>query len=122
MKKTESVQTVNLFPVTALLIANLVGVLIAIVMLYGLHNKTTKPKPPKLDKIVSADRIGEIKLDRDRVRINLMTIGERPSDIQKVQEISISQEGFLKGFSQMQTFIDEMVEQGIVTRNEPANE
>lgn len=118
MKNTEPARTVNLFPMTVLLIANLVGICVAIVMLYGLHNKTKMPEPPQRQEIVTADRVGEIKLDRDRVRINLMSIGSKPSDIQKVQEISLPQEGFLKGFSQMQTFIDQMVEQGIVTRNE----
>lgn len=118
MKNTEPARTVNLFPVIVLLIANLIGVCIAVIMLYGLHNKTKAPITPQRQEIVAADRIGEIKLDRDRVRINLMSIGAKPSDIQKVQEISLPQEGFLKGFSQMQVFIDQLVEQGIVKRNE----
>lgn len=115
MKNQESATGVNLFPIMALLIANLVAVCIGLFMLVGLHRKT--PNAPATDAVMTADRIGEIKLDRGNVRINLMKFGS-DGKIGKVQEVAIPQDGFLKGFDSMQNFIDKLVENGIVEKKE----
>ena len=116
MKNQDSSPGVNLFPIIALLLANLVAVCIGLFMLVGLHRKV--PDASNSSTVLSADRIGEIKLDRDRVRINLMKFDDG-GKIQKVQEVSMPfQEGFLNGFDQMQTFVDKMVEEGIIEKTE----
>ncbi len=117
MKKSETTPNVNLFPIMALLIANLIAVCIGLFMLVGLHRKVPSA-PSDAKQILSADRIGEIKLDRGNVRINLMKYDSDGSSVDKVREVSIPLDGFNKGFSAMQTFVDKMVEKGIVQKRE----
>ena len=112
-----STPSVNLFPLTALLIANLVAVCFALFMLVGLHRKVATPPPTGDDNIVTADRIGGINLDRDRVRIDLINLDG--SKVNKVQEISLPlDEGFPEGLSRMQTFMEKMLEEGVLKKNE----
>lgn len=117
MKTQDTPNSVNLLPIIVLLIANLIAVCIGLFMLIGLHRKVPNA-PSDSSTVLSADRIGEIKLDRDRVRINLMKFDDG-GKIQKVQEVSMPfQDGFLNGFDQMQTFVDKMVEEGILEKSE----
>jgi len=117
MKNTESTSSVNLFPIIALLVANLIAVCIGLFMLVGLHRKVPSA-PTSGDAILSADRIGEIKLDRDKVRINLMKF-DSGGTIQKAQEFSLPlKDGYLAGLERMQTFVDKMVEEGIIEKTE----
>lgn len=117
MKKQDPPQSISLFPVIALLLANLVAVCIGLFMLVGLHRKVPDAPTKQATELV-ADRIGEIKLDRDKVKINLMKFDDA-GKIQRVQKISLPvEEGFLNGFERIQTFIDKMVEEGILEKSE----
>lgn len=117
MKRNETTtpSTVNLFPITALTVLTLLGVIAGLVMLWGLHNKVPKPAEQEMMTIVSADEIGEIKLDQNFVRINLMGRTES-GGIEKIQEIEIPLKNFAeRGYSRLNSFMDQMVEKGIIT-------
>ncbi|QEG24194.1 hypothetical protein [Mariniblastus fucicola] len=114
IKNEVSKPSVNLFPVLAMSMLTLLGVIAALVMLVGLHNKV-----PKADAAapasIAVSEIGNIKLDKDMVRINLMkrTAGGK---VDKLQEITIPLEKFAAGFQQQENFMEQMIEKGIITR------
>jgi hypothetical protein len=109
---TAAPQSVNLFPVTALAFLTLLGVIAGLVMLFGLHNKIQKS--PEMETIVVADEIGEIKLDQDMVRINLMKRTASGS-VEKLQEVELPLEKFAAGYPRLQSFMDQMIEKGIIS-------
>ena len=113
MKRNEPAsQSVNLFPVMALSCLTLLGVIVGLVMLFGLHNKIQKA--PEMETIVVADEIGEIKLDKSLVRINLM---KRNSDggIEKMQEVELPLDKFAAAYPRLQSFMGQLIEKEIIT-------
>jgi hypothetical protein len=120
MKRNETItqSNVNLFPNTALTFLTLLGVIVGLVMLWGLHNKVPKQEQQEMMTIVSADEIGEIKLDKNFVRINLMGRTES-GGIEKIQEIEIPLKNFAeRGYSRLNSFMDQMIEKGIITEQQ----
>ena len=114
MKNNEvTSSSVNLFPIMALSLLTLVGTIAAIVMLVGLHNKIQKS--PSVATTVSVDEIGDIKLDNNFVRINLMKRNTN-GKIDKLQEIAIPLENFTAGFQQQEKFMNQMIEKEIISR------
>ena len=115
MKRNETAapQSVNLFPLTALAFLTLLGVIAGLVMLFGLHNKIQKS--PEMETVVVADEIGEIKLDKDMVRINLMKRTPGGS-VDKMQEIELPLEKFAAAYPRLQSFMDQMIEKEIISK------
>lgn len=113
MKRNETAtQSVNLFPLLALSALTLLGVIAGLVMLFGLHNKIQKPAV--VESVISADDIGQIELDQNLVRINLMTKGTGDR-LQKSQQIEIPLTQFINsGYPRLKTFMDQMVEEGVI--------
>lgn len=116
MKRNESPSqsTVNLFPIAAISFLTLLGIAAALVMLWGLHNKIPKPPSEEMMTIVSADEIGEIKLERGLVKMNLMARNGN-GGIEKLQEIEIPLEKFAAGYPRLKSFMEQMIEKGIIT-------
>ena len=114
MNKNEATSSsVNLFPIMALSVLTLIGTIAAVAMLIGLHNKVQKD--PAVSSVVSVDEIGDIKLDQNLVRINLMK-RNASGKIDKIQEIAIPLESFAAGFEQQEKFMNQMIEKEIITR------
>ena len=114
MKRTETptAAATNLAPITGLSLLTLLGVIVSLVMLYGLHNKIQKT--PEVETILVADEIGEIKLDKSMVRINFMK--RNPGGkIEKLQEVELPLEQFASGYPRLKSFMDQMIEKGIIT-------
>ncbi len=114
IKNEPSSQSVNLFPLTALVFITLLGVLAGLVMLFGLHNKIQKS--PEMETIIVADEIGEIKLDKDMIRINLMK-RTASGGVEKMHEVELPLEKFASGggYSRLNSFMDQLIEKGILT-------
>ena len=113
MNKNEATSSsVNLIP-TGLSALTLIGTIAAVAMLIGLHNKIQKA--PEVSAAVSVDEIGDIKLDKNLVRINLMKRNAN-GKIDKLQEISIPLESFAAGFQQQERFMEQMLEKNILER------
>ena len=113
MKQNETASpSVNLTPLLAISVLTLIGVAAAVVMLFGLHNKIQKPA--MTDAVISADEIGQIELDKDLVRINLMTRTDT-GGLEKSQQITIPLDKFAAGgFSQIDSFKDLLIERDII--------
>jgi len=105
--------SVNLFPVLAISVLTLLCSIAAIVMLFGLHNKIQKA--PEVESVVAVDEIGDIKLDQNTVRINLMKRNAN-NKIDKLQEVTIPLENFMAGFQQQEEFMEQLIEKEIITR------
>ena len=113
---TAAPQSVNLFPVTALALLTLLGVIAGLVMLFGLHNKIQKS--PDMETIVVADEIGEINLDKDMVRINLMK-RTASGGVEKMQEIELPLDSFInRGYPRLNSFMEQTIEKGIISKQE----
>lgn len=117
MNKNEITTTpsVNLSPLMALMALTLLGVVVGLIMLYGLHNKIQKS--PTAGEMITADEIGQIELVEGMVHINLM---QRTSSggVEKSQEISLPLENFASGYPRLNSFMDQMIEKGIITQQE----
>ena len=114
MNKNDSTSpSVNLFPVMALSFMTLLATVAAIVMLIGLHNMI--PKSPSVSSAVAVDEIGEINLDQNTVRFNLMK-RSAGGKVEKLQEVVIPLESFITGFGRQQKFMDKMVEEGVIKK------
>ncbi len=117
MKRNESVTPgVNLFPVLALTALTLLGVIGCLVMTWGLHNKIQKPTVTQ--SVLTADDIGQIQLDKNVVRINLMKRNDS-GKLEKSQQIELTLEQFVNsGYPRMKSFMEQMVEKGVITPQE----
>lgn len=113
MKNEVNAPSVNLFPIMALSVLTLLCSIAAIVMLIGLHNKVKKEA--SVPAAVEADEFGNISLDQNTVRINLMKRNANDK-IEKVQEIAIPLENFMAGFQQQEEFVDQLIEKEIIVR------
>lgn len=82
-------------------------------MLVGLHNKVQKE--PAVSTVVAADEIGNISLDQNTVRINLMKRNANDK-VEKLQEIAIPLESFMAGFQQQEEFVEQLIEKEIIVR------
>ena len=105
----------NLTPIMALLILNLLAVLLTIGILLVRTQSLTKSN----SKALVVDRIGEIKLDKGNVIIDLMDLNGSNNKLEVTQSVTLRQEDFLKGFSSMEGFVKKLIEAGLVTANEP---
>jgi len=119
MSKRDTVETVvqhkiNTFPIIALLLINLLAVLLAI----GILLVRTKSLVGSGSKI-SVDRIGEIKLDKGNVTFDLMNIDAATNSPKVTQQVSMKDQDFLKGFSQMEGLVKKMMEAGLIKSNAP---
>lgn len=107
--------SVNLFPLLALSALTLLGVVAGLFMLTGLHNKIPKQAGNTASEAsVSVDEIGQIVLDQNTVRINLMK-RNGSGKLDKAQEIEIPLEKFASGYPRLKSFMDQMIEKGIIT-------
>lgn len=114
MKNEVNAPSVNLFPIMALSVLTLLCTIAAIVMLVGLHNKVKKEQAT-VEAAVEASEFGNISLDQNTVRINLMK--RNASDkLEKLQEIAIPLENFMAGFQQQEEFVDQLIEKEIIVR------
>jgi len=107
--------SVNLFPLMALSVLTLLGVIAGVVMLLGLHNKM--PKQAATQAVVSADEIGKIELVKDQVLIHLMKRNDA-GKLTKTQEIELPLENFGSGYERLNSFLDQLIEKGIITEQE----
>ena len=108
MKQNETASSsVNLFPLFAISILTLLGVVAAVIMLFGLHSKIQKPA--MTDAVIAANEIGQIELDKDLVRINLMTRTDT-GGLEKSQQITVPLEAvyfrWLPAYDQLYGSVD----------------
>ena len=120
MNKRDTSETVihqktNTFPIIALLLANLLAVLLTM----GILLVRTKSLVKSNNKI-AVDRIGEIKLDQGNVTIDLMNLDEATNRPLVTQQVSMKQQDFLTGFSQMEGLVKKMIADGQVKARGPA--
>jgi len=116
MNKNETAApSVNLSPLMGLMFLTLLGVVVGLVMLYGLHNKIQKA--PMTESIITADEIGQIELVDGMVHINLMERTDT-GGIEKSQQISLPLEKFASGYGRLDSFMEQMIEKGIITQGE----
>lgn len=113
MKNEVNAPSVNLFPIMALSVLTLLCTIGAIVMLVGLHNKVKAT--PEVSSAVMADEFGNISLDQNTVRINLMK-RNAAGKVEKLQEVAIPLENFMAGFQQQEEFVDQLIEKDIIKR------
>jgi len=113
MKNEVKAPSVNLFPILALSFLTLLCTIAAIVMLVGLHNKVKAA--PSISTGVVADEFGNISLDQNTVRINLMK-RNAAGKLDKLQEVAIPLENFMAGFQQQEEFVNQLIEKEIITR------
>lgn len=117
MSKQESqtiVQKTNSFPVIALLLANLLAVLLTM----GILLVRTKSLVDSGAKI-SVDRIGEIKLEEGNVTFDLMNLDPATNRPKVIQQVSMKDDDFLKGFGQMEGLVKKMIQAGLIKTNTP---
>ena len=106
-------QKTNTFPIIALLLANLLAVLLTM----GILLVRTKSLVGSTADKISVDRIGEIKLDQGNVTFDLMNLDDVTNTPKVTQQVSMKQEDFLQGFSQMKGLVDKMVKAGLIKAN-----
>lgn len=123
-KQTESAASVNLFPVIALLILNLLAVLVTlgIVLARTADNGGNGLVASSTSKAVAIDRIGDIRLVDNNVVFDLIDLDENAANPEVSKQVTISQEGFVRGYAGMEKFMNQLIELGLVTANdaEPA--
>ena len=83
-------------------------------MLTGLHNKIPANSTTANETSVAIDEIGQIVLDQNLVRINLMK-RDTSGNMNKAQEIEMPLEKFAAGYPRLKSFMDQMIEKGIIT-------
>ena len=120
-KKTKSsqqeVQKFNSIPVIVLLLLNLLGVGAILGMLQSAKSKSAENDAGSMvEKQLHVDRLGNINLQRGRVTFDLLTFSEDGSANVR-QNVSLPQEGFLHGYSQLEQFMSQMIEKGFVGRS-----
>jgi hypothetical protein len=113
-KNQDTNPTVNLSPLMALSALTLLGTIAGVVMLWGLHNKIPKQASSSDGSTISADEIGKIELDQNLVRFNLMKRGEN-GKLSKMQAVELPLEKFASGYPRIKSFMDQMIEKGIIT-------
>jgi len=113
MKNEAKAPSINLFPIMALSVLTLLCAIAGVVMLVGLHNKVQASAP--VSTAVNADEFGNISLDQNTVRINLMKRNANDK-VEKLQEIAIPLEKFMAGFQQQEEFVNQLIEKDIITR------
>ena len=101
----------NLFPVILLLIANLIAILVAIAILMV---RTQSLVDGNVGGI-TADRMGQIKLDQGNVVIDLMDLDASSNRHKVTKQLVMRQEDFLAGFGAMEDFMKKLIEAGFVT-------
>ena len=110
--------SVNLFPVIGLLVLNLVAVLFT---LGAVLSRTAGLSSGSSDyqKSVNVDRIGDIRLVGEEVVFDLIDIdGDSP---EVASQVTISQEGFVRGFTAQESFLNKLIDAGKVKINEDAS-
>lgn len=115
MKRNEdTTPSVNLSPLMLLSVLTLLGTIAGVVMLWGLHNKIPKQAGATTGTAISADEIGNIELDQNLVRFNLMKRGD-DGKLSKLQAVELPLENFASGYPRIKSFMEQMIEKGIIT-------
>ena len=109
------VHKTNLFPVIALLILNLIGIGLVI----GILMARTQSLVDSGVKSITADRMGQIQLDKDNVVIDLMDMDATDRRHKVTKQLVIGQEDFLAGFSAMEDFMRKLIQAGVVKPRVP---
>lgn len=116
MSKQTPSPTFNSTPIIALLLLNLVGVGAIIGMLLSKKEPpiSNSSKPATASQDLRVDRLGNISLDRDRVKFDLISLEDGSAKVQ--QEVSLPQEGFVRGFQSLEQFMNQLIEKGFVEK------
>ena len=102
--------------IIVLLLLNLLGIGAILGILLSKNDKptVTESTPPSVSKDVQVDRLGNITLDRDRVKFDLIALDGGSVNVR--QNVSLPQEGFVRGYQQLEQFMDQLIEKGYVER------
>ena len=103
------IQKINTFPIIALLLVNLLAVLLTM----GILLVRTKSLVVSGEKL-SVDRIGEIKLDQGNITFDLMNLDPATNQPKVIQQVSMKDQDFLSGFSQMEGLVKKMMAAGLI--------
>ena len=103
------IQKINTFPIIALLLVNLLAVLLTMGILL-VRTKSLVGSGAKL----SVDRIGEIKLDQGNITFDLMNLDPGTNSPKVIQQVSMKDQDFLSGFSQMEGLVKKMMAAGLI--------
>ena len=108
--------TFNSIPIIVLLLLNLLGVGAILGLLLSQKDApaTTVSNPPSVSKNVRVDRLGNITLDKDRVKFDLIALDGGSVNVQ--QEVSLPQEGFVHGYQLLEQFMAQLIEKGYVEK------
>jgi hypothetical protein len=117
-KTTEVVEKTNLTPVIALLVLNLLAVLFTLGAVLSRTAGLSSANGGSDNVAVSVDRVGDIRLHEGNVVFDLINIDGTNPKIEK--QVTMSQDGFVRGYASMEQFVNKMIEQGLVTANEEA--
>ena len=114
MNKPTISEPVNLTPVIVLLIANLLAILVTLGAVLSRTASLNRGTSANQIELAKADRIGDIRLDKGQVKFDLLKkTGTAEATV--FSQVEMPQDGFLRGFGQMETFVRELIEAGLVT-------
>ena len=114
MNKLNTAEPVNLTPVIVLLVANLLAVLLTLGAVLSRTASLNRGASPNQIELAKVDRIGDIRLDKGQVKFDLLK-KSGSADATVFSQVEMPQDGFLRGFGQMEKFVRELIEAGLVT-------
>ena len=113
MNKLNTHEPVNLMPVIVLLVVNLLAILVTLGAVLSRTAGLDRGASNQIE-LTQADRIGDIRLNKGQVKFDLLKkTGSAEATV--FSQVEMPQEGFLRGFSQMEKFVRELIEAGLVT-------